>query len=143
MLAAYAKHLSNKRSRMPPSIISSLQHESSTLNEGLSSVSRGGGTAAEGGAAGTDSKFSTASLWNRDPTQQGGLRASSVGSGVRSGGRLSPSRLRVIDAAYLEGLWRKEQELLNPAVASRAVQEGLSAAEMLGLMLELLGERYA
>ena len=139
VLSAYARHLSNKRSRMPPSVISSLQHDLSTTREGIPSAQGRGGAAAEDGS-GTGFKFSAASLWNRDSTQ--GLRASSVGSGVEGGGRLSPTRLRVIDAAYLEGLWRKEQESLNPVTASNAVQEGLSGAEMLGLLLELMGERY-
>ncbi len=63
------------------------------------------------------------------------------GGGEGEGGP-SPVRLRVVDYARLKQLQREEQEELAEIERKASPQEGLTGAEMLHLMLELMAERW-
>ena len=127
VLAAFSRHCSDKRARMPPSM---------SNNSKPFAASRSPSPTAR--AAGFEG-----SLWSRDPTVEDGDGSPPQGGGSA---RLSssPTRLRVVDAARLMRLQREEQEVhdeLTAAGSGSAPGEGLDGMEMLGLMLELMGER--
>ena len=126
ILAAFSRHCSAKRSRMPPSSLpaSSSMHPPSN---GLAST-----------AVGIDSKSSLRwSILAGDATEPASSRRGST----------SPSRLRVVDSVSLLRLqWEEREEVQEELAAAAGASgpppgEGLDGMEMLALMLELLAER--